>query len=63
MIRMTKEEAVALEIERRSLLVTVRELSKGCDCRMRIDLDEFLTTLENKARAIKEILDNRVVEE
>jgi hypothetical protein len=55
---MTKEELVALEVERRALLKTVAEMSKGCDARMEVSLDEFCKSLEDKAREIQKIIDS-----
>lgn len=54
---MKKQELVDLEVERRALLATVKEMSKGCDARMETSFDEFLTGLEDRAREIQEIID------
>ncbi len=52
---MTKEELVALEIERRALLQTVYQLGKG-DARIETRLNELCQKLENKAAAIQKII-------
>jgi hypothetical protein len=58
---MTKEELVALEVERRALLETVRVLTKNsCDARMETGFDAFLCSLEDKAAEIQKIIDENI---
>lgn len=58
---MTEQELVDLEIERRALLETVKEMSKGCDARMEVGLNEFLEGLEERAAAIQKIIDENMI--
>lgn len=53
---MTKEELVSLELERRSLLETVYQMSKG-DARIETRLNAFLSRLEKRAAEIQKIID------
>jgi hypothetical protein len=56
---MTQQELIDLEMERRSLLETVREMSKN-DGRMETKLDEFLSGLEKRAQEIQETIDREI---
>ncbi len=52
---MTEEEIVALEIERRALLITVIQLSRG-DARIETRLNDLCRYLENRAEMIRKMI-------
>ena len=56
---MTKQELVALEIERQSLLATVEQFNRG-DQRMNDELNQMCLSLERKAADIQRTIDKEI---
>lgn len=50
--KLTPQERQELEIEKKSYQEVVRQFSKGCDARMEVGLNQFLTEIEDKIKEI-----------
>lgn len=56
---MTEQELVELEIERRALIATANEMSKGDAC-IDSELHEMVKGLRRKAAEIQQIINNHI---